>query len=217
MFDLYEGCGLVFELAKHMSELLKYHFSDKMREQPNYLEIYEETWDKTFHHANWLKYFHEYGITELTEEIKQNITEIFEKLSEPIESILEPSGYISGINEFLYWLLNLDVVLSHFLYYGNGLKESENPTFQQIKQYYDFLRNEVEKRQYLIPEPFNIQPIQRFMNKLESERARIRVQQRREQEIQSRECPHCGARGRQVIKKGSGRAFCKNCHKSFYI
>jgi len=210
MIDLFEGCGLVFQIQEHVSLLLKFRFSDKMRTTPNFLDKYEQEWDSTFSSLDWDLFFEEHKLEPLNEQVKANIKELFDTLLQPIESELNPSGQIKGINEYLIWMVYCDAILSFFLYFHDSTSR-KNAVFQQLLEYYQFFRSEVEKRHDLIPEPWNRTPLQRFSVHQEQENVRLRQLERQKQEIASRgPCPECGSVGQTIMSYGT-QWHCKNC------
>jgi len=210
MIDLFEGCGLIYQIQEYVSFLLKHKFSDKMRTTPNFLDKYEQEWDDTFLNLEWNLFFEEHKIEPLTEQVKANIRKLFNRLLEPIESELKPSGFIEGIDEYLNWMLYFDAILSFFLYFHDG-DSIKNEVFQQILDYYRFFRSEVETRGSLIPEPWNRTPLERFSENEQEEIARVRELEKQKQEVASRgPCPECGAVGQTIISYGT-QWHCKQC------
>lgn len=210
MIGLFEGCGLIYQVQEYVSFLLKYRFSDKMRNTPNFLDKYEQEWDNTFTNLDWNLFFEEHKIEPLNEEVEINIKKLFNRLLEPIESELKPSGYIKGINEYLNWMVYFDAILSFFLYFHDN-ESRKTELFKQLLTYYRFFRSEVEARHDLIPEPWNRTPLARFSENEQKENVRIRQLERQKQKIASRgPCPECGAVGQQIISYGT-QWHCKNC------
>lgn len=210
MLDLFEGCGLIYQIQEYVSFLLRYKFSAKMRTTPNFLDKYEQEWDNTFTNLDWNLFFEEHKIEALTEQIKANIKDLFDRLLEPIESELKPSGYIKGIDEYLNWMLYFDAILSFFLYFHDS-ESRKTEVFKQLLTYYQFLRSEVEARGSLIPEPWNRTPLERFSENEQEEIARVRELEKQKQEVASRgPCPNCGEQGRQIMSYGI-QWHCKSC------
>ncbi len=201
MYDLFEGCGLIYQLTKFIDESLGF-FSEKLKARSDFLEIREQKWDKAFHSFEWINYFEKHEIEPLTEEVKANIRELFERLAQPIESTLEPSGFIKGIDEYLVWMLNFDVILSYYLYKVDS-NAYNTETWQKIKQYYDFLRSEVEKRHSLIPEPFNTEPLERFW------------QNQKKQHKPKVKCKWC--KSEDTKKWSKFRYMCNTCGRTFTL
>jgi len=210
MLDLFEGCGLIYQIHEYVTFLLRYKFSDKMRTTPNFLDKYQEEWDNTFSSLDWNLFFEEHKVEPLNEEVKINIKKLFDTLLQPIKSELTPKGFIAGINEYLIWMVYFDAILSFFLYFHDS-SSRKNEVFQQILEYYQFFRSIVEKRHDLIPEPWNRTPLERFSENEQKENVRLRQLERQKQEIQNRgPCPECGAVGQQIISYGQ-QWHCKQC------
>ena len=199
----YKDCGLVGQIEAYINSLLRHRFSYKMKSTESFLSKFEQAWNDSFFKINWEQFFEKHRLEPLTEEVKANIIRLFNAMLEDLEGI-------KGINEYRTWMLHFDVVLSWFLYF-NGYESSKTEVFQQVLEYYRFLRTEVEARGSLIPEPFNKTPLERYWQHERTEQARIRVVERKKQEILNRPaCPECGAVGQQIISYGL-QWCCKQC------
>lgn len=213
MYDIYEGCGIVYQIEKYLSYGLNLLFSWSMKNRladAKYFEKLEKEKLELFIRTDWQGFFSKNEPIELTEEVKAKITDVFDSLLEPIDSQLDLKGYIDGINEYVNYLVYLDTILSWF-FYKIGEESTKSEVFQTVLKYYRFLGSEVEKRGYLIPEPWNVQPLARYNRNREIDKARVRGLERKKQEITSRgPCPECGSRGSDIMSYGQ-QWHCKQC------
>lgn|GEM_PF-4360331 len=212
MYDIYEGCGIIFQIEKYLAKELHMMFSWSMKNrlaEAKYFEKLEHEKLEAFIRTDWQAFFEKNEPVELTEKVKASITRIFNSLLEPIDSQLDSRGYIDGVNEYVSYLIYTDVILSWFLYKVEESMKSE--VFQTVLNYYRFLRSEVERRNFLVSEPWNIQPLTRYNNSRETEKARVRELEQQKRELTSRgPCPECGSRGNNIMSYGL-QWHCKKC------
>jgi len=206
-WSLYEGCGLIRELVDEIEEKMPW-FSEKIKRRSNFLTIRQLKFFSIFYRYDWLSYIKEKKLTPLTQDIKYAIIDLFDRIDQEEKDS----------NHWVFWLLKLDTVLSSCLYdeFGKGLSESQNKGFQTVRIYYEFLRKTYEDRGLEIFEPFNIEPVKRFVKDQEQRGKIIRKFHIKKAEIAKRPpCPRCGAKGSQIQSKSPLRWLCKECGKSF--
>lgn len=206
MFDIYEGCGIIYQIEKHLAEESHLAFSWNMKNrlaEAKYFEKLEQEKLEVFMRTDWQGFFEKNESIELTEEVKASIRNLFDRMLDPLDDV-------QGINEWVNYLVYLDTILSWFLY-KIGEESIKREVFQEILKHYRFLRSEVEKRGYLVPEPWNVQPLARYNGNRERDKARVRELERKKQEIASRgPCPECGSRGSDIMSYGQ-QWHCKKC------
>ena len=199
MTGIFEGCGLVEQVEGYINGLVTESFSDKWKESHStkkYFEEFEKRYNRLLlRETNWEIYFSKNPIIELNDTIKANVTEVFDRLLEDYKGEYET---VKGTNEWVNWLLNVDFLVKYMLY---KTEESyKNKIFFKLMPYYKFFLEKVKEKGFLIPTPFNVNPVQRFWDNTKKRKPLPK-------------CPHCGSE--QVKKWSKWRYRCNECGRTF--
>ena len=192
MLDL----GVISQISDYLTET--FPFSQKRKENPKFLEYAEEKLNSEFFKTSWQIVFYRNPPISLTEQIKSNINAYFEQL---LSDVTTKNGeLIKGYNGFIGSLLDMDFLLSQFLYKTELNQNSE--LYQIINEYYQFLKDECQQRGFMsdIPKPFDVSPIKRFKTN-KSNKTEIRPS-----------CPEC--RSNKIVSVGINW-LCKSCGRQY--
>ena len=192
MLDL----GVISQIEKYLTKT--HPFSAKRKDNPKFLDYQEEKLNSEFFKTNWQIVFYKNPIIPPTEQIKSNINAYFEQLLPDVTT--ESGELIKGYNGFIGSLLDMDFLLSQFLYKTNI--DENNELYLIIKEYYDFLKNQCKTRNFEIPKPFDESPITRYIRNRDNE----------DNEVKRPNCPKCGSK--KIVSVGKNWR-CKRCKREF--
>ena len=185
--------GVLSQVEKYLAET--FSFSAKRKDNPKFLDYQEEKLNSEFFKTNWQVVFYRNSPIPINDEIKGNINAYFEQLLSDVTS--ESGQLIKGYNGFIGSLLDVDFLLSQFLYKTDINENSE--LYQIIKEYYDFLKNQCNTRSFVTPKPFDIDPLTRF-------------QENKKSDPQNRpNCPECNSN--KIVSSG-WNWICRTCGKA---
>ena len=188
--------GVLSQIEKYLAET--FPFSANRKDNPKFLDYQEEKLNSEFFKTNWQIVFYKNPIIPLTEQIKSNINAYFEQLLPDVTT--ESGELIKGYNGFIGSLLDMDFLLSQFLYKTNI--DENNELYLIIKEYYDFLKNQCKTRNFEIPKPFDESPITRYIRNRDNE----------DNEVKRPNCPKCGSK--KIVSVGKNWR-CKRCKREF--
>lgn len=194
LFGNPKNLGVIQQIKTYLQDSVP--ISEKRWLSMNCLDYLEQKMDELFLRANWEVIFTMNEPIPINDTIKADINKTFERLIE--DETTSQGKLIKGYNAWIHWLLNIDRILSYFLY-KTGFNENTK-LFKIFEEYYDFLRTECENREFEIPEPFNTNPIDRYYNN------------RGEKETRRPNCPECGSD--KIVSNGVNW-LCNSCGRQF--
>ena len=188
--------GVLSQIEEYLN--ITFPFSAKRKDSPKFLDYREEKLNSEFFKTNWQIVFYKNPIIPLTEQIKSNINTYFELLLPDVET---KHGIIRGFNGFIGSLLDMDFLLSQFLYRTELDENSE--LYKIIYEYYKFLKDACEINGFIqkIPEPFDIDPLTRYLNNQKEEKENLRPN-----------CPSCNSN--KIVSVGINW-LCKSCGRQY--
>jgi hypothetical protein len=166
---------------------------------PRFSRVFDASYKKQFGLVNWQQTFDENPIVELDNEIKANITELCDRMSEN-----EKLG-----SEWLHEYIQIYLLLVYFVFETD--ENVNHPFVKPLLEYFMFFREQLQKRGEEIPAYFNNNPIDRYNNEESLREQTLLTRQQRKEELRNRPyCPDCGASGYNV--RSHGREWhCKLC------
>ena len=193
MLDL----GVISQIEKYLTET--FSFSAKRKDNPKFLDYQEDWLNSEFFKANWEIVFYRNPPIPINEQIKSNINKYFEQL---LSDVTDGRGkIIKAYNGFIGSLLDMDFLLSQFLYKTELNEDSE--LYQIIYEYYKFLKDVCEINGFTqeIPEPFNVDPLTRYLSNQKIDKQNMRPN-----------CPSCNSN--KIISYGINW-YCKSCKRQY--
>jgi hypothetical protein len=201
---VYDNCGLHQQINEEVyREISGFGYLPKglSARDRNFEGKWDEAWKDAFSKVDWLQFFSEVPMIPLSPEIKENIISKMDRMD----------SYKLG-SEWQKQFIQSWLIYCFFIENDDDL---DHLNVRIAEDYYNFMKEETNKRKIVIPSYFLISPDEKIEENQERFQLIQNQQQEKEEELQARLCPFCGSSGTDIVSSATNRYLCKICNRTF--